>query len=1205
MTIMDGSGNRLDVRQQQQQQQSQHQQQQQQQQSQQKPPEPFQRTKYQKQHHHQQQHQGQTNQFGTTGNTSGKDGMVSSSGVVATVTAGTAAGQFPASFPDSFKDFFAMLNEEDDHVDLFSNILEDKDIPRGAKCRYNRTSNAAGTAVDNGSGRSGYSATVTPHSVTAHGGNRSFGAGFGPPNNNFGRSSSFRMHRSKPSYAGVTEQQQHTPSGGYHPSNQQLLIKNIRNQLGGSGVIAGTGTCGENEDDRTMKNLNLIKSAIVDKSPSSSALGGGLTVTGFPGPASINRSKSNSKIDDRSPNSYEMKSFEYAPGGGSGAPGSGRNYKISENSDEVEEDAISSSGSTKNLTSKLTKTTTSYCFMRHHQQQQQQQQEQQQQQLQQPTTKPPHHARNNSLRVHRSNASSSISPSASILSAFSQGVNKSTIGGSCVSFSSTPGATGFGTANCLTGNCLPLASCSCCPSKEFMQHQKSPVFSRQRSSSISVARPTPDLYRFLKAEVPVQQPLSPGSRFESREKFSALTASITGANLASSTSTLSTLVESISGVSNSAVGASAVINNTQTTHKSSAIDECVGMMADGTGGSINSNNNNNNNSKQQLNFNLGTITKDTTTTTAPGSGNLSSSPSAYRLKYGGGGGGGGGYGSGEAPPTLGSARSDSRFQNGENDVNFNNQHHPAAAAHRTVSISTTAIVCGGRDGSRTPALPGVPGPDDAKQQRMRTSSMPVENRKPRLADTRRSAIHCADVDMEYYRLRSFSITSHGICNLGDSMRSRRSRSINSVTSASSGGKDRKESGASQKHDTHMESADGSGDNLSAVKEKDNAYKVAMLGASGVGKTALTYQFTTSEYICAYDLSLDDDYGQKTVSVLLDGQETDLEIIDHPACEMSEEAFCSTYQIDIFVVVYSVVDRGSFKKAEKILNFLKDSEMLLTRGVILVGNKTDLERQREVPCQVARRLAKEIGAKFIETSSGMDYNVDELLVGIVAQVKLNPQRINRLTDKQRNSIAGSVVPQPKTAIRGRKTAMSMRELSGKDAASRIRRIVRRSSIGKFGSEEDDDYNVDDKRLRKKNHDYRCEDDVESDDERSTDNETNLLRRKRFDLPSISTQTVSGAFGSGRTLKRLSRDQQQHDTDMQQQQQQQPDIRRSPQPGVKRFNYIDEKSAGAGGSSSGSNKFANRTKLLLNSFLKFKRNLRVKRRSSGSCSDLFVI
>lgn len=42
--------------------------------------------------------------------------------------------------------------------------------------------------------------------------------------------------------------------------------------------------------------------------------------------------------------------------------------------------------------------------------------------------------------------------------------------------------------------------------------------------------------------------------------------------------------------------------------------------------------------------------------------------------------------------------------------------------------------------------------------------------QPRLADTRRAAIHCADMDLEYYRLRSFSITSHGVCNLGDSMR---------------------------------------------------------------------------------------------------------------------------------------------------------------------------------------------------------------------------------------------------------------------------------------------------------------------------------------------------------------------------------------------------------------------------------------------------
>lgn len=43
---------------------------------------------------------------------------------------------------------------------------------------------------------------------------------------------------------------------------------------------------------------------------------------------------------------------------------------------------------------------------------------------------------------------------------------------------------------------------------------------------------------------------------------------------------------------------------------------------------------------------------------------------------------------------------------------------------------------------------------------------------------------------------------------------------------------------------------------------------------------------------------DDEYGQKSVSVMIDGQETELEIIDHPATEMSVSilhfCFCEVY-----------------------------------------------------------------------------------------------------------------------------------------------------------------------------------------------------------------------------------------------------------------------------------------------------------------------
>lgn len=62
----------------------------------------------------------------------------------------------------------------------------------------------------------------------------------------------------------------------------------------------------------------------------------------------------------------------------------------------------------------------------------------------------------------------------------------------------------------------------------------------------------------------------------------------------------------------------------------------------------------------------------------------------------------------------------------------------------------------------------------------------------------------------------------------------------------------------------------------------------------------------------------------------------------------------------------MVDRGTFKAAEKVLQYLKENDMLMTRGAILVGNKTDLQRHREVSRQgecVARvelQLEIEIG-----------------------------------------------------------------------------------------------------------------------------------------------------------------------------------------------------------------------------------------------------
>ncbi|KAL1516663.1 hypothetical protein ABEB36_000546 [Hypothenemus hampei] len=219
-------------------------------------------------------------------------------------------------------------------------------------------------------------------------------------------------------------------------------------------------------------------------------------------------------------------------------------------------------------------------------------------------------------------------------------------------------------------------------------------------------------------------------------------------------------------------------------------------------------------------------------------------------------------------------------------------------------------------------------------------------------------------DEDSYRLRSFSFTSKGIVNRGDSFRRRRSRSNSLCPPAMGGGQT-----PSPIMDDH-------------VPEVSN-YTVALLGAQGVGKTALISQFMTSECINAYDGQKDMLIKTQTVSIMLNGEESELTFQNLSNWKEIDRM----NPPDAFVVLYSVVDKASFLKAETELNRLQDLDLLRCRPAILVGNKIDLARSRAVSTQDGKCLACTCRAKFIEISVGINHNVDELLVGILTQIRL--------------------------------------------------------------------------------------------------------------------------------------------------------------------------------------------------------------------------
>ncbi|GLV34430.1 Rad Gem/Kir family member 3 [Carabus blaptoides fortunei] len=229
-------------------------------------------------------------------------------------------------------------------------------------------------------------------------------------------------------------------------------------------------------------------------------------------------------------------------------------------------------------------------------------------------------------------------------------------------------------------------------------------------------------------------------------------------------------------------------------------------------------------------------------------------------------------------------------------------------------------------------------------------------------------------DEDSYRLRSFSFTSKGIVNRGDSFRRRRSRSNSLIPPPL----------PSPVHNAT--------DNYAPADIQ--TYTVALLGAQGVGKTALISQFMTSECINAYDRQKESP-GEQAVCIMLNGEESELRFLNIEQYKDIDK----TNPPHAFLVMYSVVDKASFLRAEGDLNRLTEAELLRTRPAILIGNKVDLARSKAVSTQDGKCLACTYRSKFIEISVGINHNVDELLVGVLNQIRLKNVHYAHLTEKE--------------------------------------------------------------------------------------------------------------------------------------------------------------------------------------------------------------
>ncbi|KFV67831.1 GTP-binding protein RAD, partial [Dryobates pubescens] len=170
------------------------------------------------------------------------------------------------------------------------------------------------------------------------------------------------------------------------------------------------------------------------------------------------------------------------------------------------------------------------------------------------------------------------------------------------------------------------------------------------------------------------------------------------------------------------------------------------------------------------------------------------------------------------------------------------------------------------------------------------------------------------------------------------------------------------------------------------------YKVILLGEHGVGKTSLARIFGGVED-CADAEEAGNTYDR---SIVVDGEEASLVVFDIWEQVLADLFFfmvCQWLQNhcmkmgDAYIIVYSVTDKVSFEKASELRIQLRRARQTEDIPIILVGNKSDLVRSREVSVDEGRACAVVFDCKFIETSAALHHNVKDLFEGIVRQIRL--------------------------------------------------------------------------------------------------------------------------------------------------------------------------------------------------------------------------
>ncbi len=158
------------------------------------------------------------------------------------------------------------------------------------------------------------------------------------------------------------------------------------------------------------------------------------------------------------------------------------------------------------------------------------------------------------------------------------------------------------------------------------------------------------------------------------------------------------------------------------------------------------------------------------------------------------------------------------------------------------------------------------------------------------------------------------------------------------------------------------------------EEYDYIFKVLLIGNSDVGKSSLILRYVDQIWNDVFVPTIGVDF--KVKSLQIDNKRVKMQIWDTAGQERFRNVISSYFKgAHGILLIYDITARDSFKELE---NWLGEVERNATPQVlkILIGNKCDLDEQRQITVDEGEAFAARNGMKFIETSAKNNTNVNE-------------------------------------------------------------------------------------------------------------------------------------------------------------------------------------------------------------------------------------